>query len=108
METKILREKLHFFEKTKLLRNKTNQKHQCQGTSERVYVTPGCGRGGDLDRTLVVMSRRRRVRLLAIVGQFLAQKSPKIPDLREWGLEHTPERALGTLLRRNLLRVCQD
>ena len=25
-------------------------------------VTPGCGRGGDLDRTLVVMSRRRRRR----------------------------------------------
>ena len=31
-----------------------------RGSPERVYVTPGCGRGGDQDRTLVVMRRRRR------------------------------------------------
>ena len=36
--------------------------HVSDGTHERVYVTPGCGRGGDLDRTLVVMRRRRRRR----------------------------------------------
>ena len=29
-----------------------------RGSPERVYVTPGCGRGGDQDRTLVVMRRR--------------------------------------------------
>ena len=31
-----------------------------RGSPERVYVIPGCGRGGDQDRTLVVMRRRRR------------------------------------------------
>ena len=33
-----------------------------KGSPERGYVVPGCGRGRDLDRTLVVMSRRRRRR----------------------------------------------
>ena len=33
-----------------------------RGSPERVYVIPGCGRGGDQDRTLVVMRRRRRRR----------------------------------------------
>ena len=33
-----------------------------RGSPERDYVVPGCGRGGDRDRSLVVMSRRRRRR----------------------------------------------
>ncbi len=41
-----------------------------KGSPERVYVTPGCGRGGDLDRNLVVMRRRRRRRPLGIPRKY--------------------------------------
>ena len=40
-----------------------------RGFPEQVYVIPGCGRGGDLDRTLVVMRRRRR-RPVEIPGKY--------------------------------------
>ena len=41
-----------------------------RGLSWRAYVTPRCGRGGDLDRTLVVMSRRRRRRPAGIPRKY--------------------------------------
>ena len=81
-----------------------------RGSPARAYVTPGCrGRWDGLSRPEFVMRRSRRVRLLPFVGKFMARKSLKIPDLREWGLlEHSPERGLATLLHRISLPVCRD
>ena len=54
-----------------------------RGTPERDYVVPGCGRGRDRDRRLVVMSRRRRPWVGGgVKTEFLheraLQKSPRI------------------------------